>query len=73
MIAQKRWLAQWNGATAALDQQRRDDLRRLTAAQALRASETLLSLAVTCAPVPHRQSHSGLVEQQALLSRLRVR
>jgi hypothetical protein len=72
-IAQKRWLAQWTGATTALDEQRREDLRRLTPAQALTASETLLSLALTCAPATHRQAHSGLVEQQALLGRLRTR
>jgi hypothetical protein len=71
--AQKRWLAQWTGATAALDEQRRDELRRLTPAQALTASETLLSLALTCAPAPHRRTHSGLVDQQARLSRLRTR
>lgn len=68
-----RWLEQWTSAGPALAELRRQRLRALTESQALAASEAVLSLA-TLGPVsPRRRTHSGLVTQQALFHRHRVR
>jgi hypothetical protein len=71
--AQRAWLEQWKAAGPALAEQRRNDLRKLTGDNALAASEALLSLPITAPLSPSRRTHSGLVEQQALLNRLRSR
>jgi hypothetical protein len=64
----RRWLAQWQSAALELAEVRRQRLRRLTDAEALAASENLLSLAQMSSDHP-RWSSSGLVLQQALLHR----
>jgi hypothetical protein len=67
--AQREWLRQWESAGPALAEQRKKELRELSESQALEASESLLSLAMTTPLDPFRRTHSGLVEQQALLNR----
>jgi hypothetical protein len=66
---QKEWMSQWRRAAAALEQQRRDELRSLSEREALVASETLLSLFPLVTLDPDRFASSGLVQQQALLHR----
>ena len=70
---QREWLRQWLSAGPALAEQRKKELRGLSANQALQASDALLSLAVPTALDPSRRSHSGFVEQQALFHRNAVR
>lgn len=66
IAAQREWLRQWREAGSALAAQRREELRHLSDARALAASEALLSLVTTVAVSPRRLRWSGLVEQQAL-------
>ena len=65
------WMNQWREAAIALDEERRVALRLLSPEKALLASEALLSLADSTRSSERRRRHSGLVEMQALLSRLR--
>jgi hypothetical protein len=65
------WVEQWRAAAPALAHQREIELRALTPAQALAASEALLSLADPTRLSPERWRSSGLVEQQAILHRRR--
>lgn len=69
--AERSWLEQWRAAAVALERQRRDELRALSAEKALAASEALLSLADSGRVSDQRRSHSGFVEQQALFHRSR--
>lgn len=62
-------VAQWQRAAPALAGVRRDELRRLTDAEALAAAEELLDL-VRLLPPP--TGTSGLVEQQRLFARART-
>ncbi len=56
-------------AGQALDQVRREELRNLTDAEALAATEDLLDLLRF---LPPRQGKSGLVEQQRIFARARA-
>jgi len=67
--AQRLWLDQWKGAAIALEEQRRLELRTLTAERARTASDALLSVVPPGDLAAHRRTHSGLVEQQALFHR----
>lgn len=62
-------VAQWQRAGPALAQVHREELRRLTDADALAAAEELLDL-VRLLPPP--TAVSGLVEQQRLFARART-
>ena len=63
------WIGQWKGAGPALAEVRRREIRDLSDAEALAATEELLSLA-GCSPFPpERLASSGLVAQQALFHR----
>lgn len=62
-------VAQWRRAGPALAQVRRDELRRLTDAEALAAAEDLLDLLRL---LPPAAGVSGLVEQQRLFARART-
>lgn len=66
-------MEQWRAAAPALEEQRRRELRSLTAEQALTATETLLALASAAGLSAERRASSGLVEQQRLLHRRGVR
>jgi hypothetical protein len=65
--SQRRWMEQWRAASAALEAQRKGELRSLTAERALAASEALLSLASPAGLGRERRVTSGLVELQRLL------
>jgi len=67
--AQEAWMAQWRSAAIALAEQRARELGDLTDAEALAASDALLSLALAVPIDPARLTGSGLVRQQALLHR----
>jgi hypothetical protein len=69
---QQLWMKQWRSASVALAEQRKRELRGLSAQQALAASDALLSLAHLLAVHPSRVADSGLVRQQALFHRRRV-
>jgi len=61
-------VAQWRETGEVLEQMRRDNLRRLTDAEALETIERLLDLL----PLPPpRDNTSGLVQQQRLFAPLR--
>jgi hypothetical protein len=62
-------MAQWRAAAAALEDQRKRELRSLTAERALAAAEALLSLASPRSVSEQRRVQSGLVEQQRLFHR----
>lgn len=66
---EREWLRQWKNAAEALAEQRRNDLQRMTDAEALAGAGNLLSLVETVARNPARNVSSGLVTQQALLHR----
>jgi hypothetical protein len=69
VAAQRAWMAQWRAASAALAEQRKQELRAMSAGEALAASEALLSLALLI-PLPRsRSTGSGLVQQQAFFHR----
>jgi len=64
--AQQLWMTQWRGASVTLAEQRKKELREMSAQQALAAADALLSLAPLVALHPSRLTDSGLVSQQAL-------
>ncbi|MDB6124807.1 MAG: hypothetical protein JWQ71_3800 [Pedosphaera sp.] len=64
---QRQWLGQYRAAAIELEKQRWHELRALTEEQALRISDTLLSIPVA----NRRRKTSGLVEQQAVFQRAR--
>jgi hypothetical protein len=68
---QRAWLSQWKSARVALERVETLELRSLTAASALAASDALLSLARPEDVEPERIASSGLVEQQRLFLKLR--
>ena len=67
--AQEAWIAQWRSAAIALAEQRARELGGLTDAEALAASDALLSLALVVPIDPARLTGSGLVHQQELFHR----
>jgi hypothetical protein len=64
-------MAQWRKAAAALEVQRATELREMTEEQASAAAEALLDLAGSAPLNPIRETHSGLVELQSYLKKLR--
>jgi hypothetical protein len=69
--AQRAWMEQWRSAAKALEEQRKQELGAMSDAEALAASEALLSLALVVPINPDRLTDSGLVQQQALFHRRR--
>ncbi len=67
--AQRAWMEQWRRAATALEDQRKQELRAMSDADALAASEALLSLALLVHINPDRLADSGLVRQQAIFHR----
>jgi hypothetical protein len=67
--AERMWAEQWRAAAFALAEQRERELRALTPALALAASEALLALADPATLSVQRRTSSGLVEEQAILRR----
>ncbi|MEX2179710.1 MAG: hypothetical protein WD801_13420 [Gemmatimonadaceae bacterium] len=64
----RRWVETWRNAGPALASVKRDELRRLRTADALRQLADAFDAAVRGAP---RTETSGLVMQQAIFQRLR--
>ena len=67
--AQQRWIRQWQSASTMLAEQRKRELREMSAEQAFAAIEALLSVAPLIPLHPSRLTDSGLVRQQALFHR----
>lgn len=65
------WARGWQETGKQLEAIRRAELRALTPAQGLRATENVLSLAGSLPRSTVRRGSSGLVEQQRLFARLR--
>jgi hypothetical protein len=68
---QKAWARTWQATGEALERIRRTELRALTEAKGLAATDNLLSLGAGMALSAQRRGTSGLVEQQRLFARLR--
>lgn len=64
--AEQLWLAQWQEAAVALEEERRRRLAQLTDAEALRDADAVLALAGTAPVSEERGTSSGLVVQQSL-------
>lgn len=69
---QRRWVAQWKAAASALRSQREQELRTMTVEEAWAATDALLQLAESSPLDSKRETHSGLVELQSYLQRLRT-
>lgn len=69
--AQRAWMQQWRSAAKALEEQHQQELSAISDAEALAASDALLSLALVVPIDPDRLTDSGLVRQQALFHRRR--
>jgi hypothetical protein len=65
--AQRAWMRQWRVATLALAEQHERELRAMSPAEALAATDALLWLGSSIPLNPARLIDSGLVCQQALL------
>ena len=68
---ERHWAKQWSNASRALSDIRARELRALTQAVALQASDDLLSLFDPATVPRDRMISSGLVEFQRLLRRCR--
>jgi len=66
---ERRWIAQWQAARAALRAQRATELAALSDEQALAAADALLTVASSAGLPPAARASSGLVQQQALFHR----
>ena len=66
---QRRWIAQWQAARAALRAQRATELAALSDDQALEAADALLTVASSVGLPPAARASSGFVQQQALFHR----
>jgi hypothetical protein len=66
---QRRWIAQWQAARAALRAQRANELAAMSDEQALAAADALLTVASSSGLSPAARASSGLVQQQALFHR----
>ncbi len=67
----RQWAQTWEETGEVLAAVRRAELTAMTAEQALRATENLLSLGAETPVSAERRHRSGLVEQQALFALLR--
>ncbi|HEY5908187.1 MAG TPA: hypothetical protein VIZ31_09080 [Vicinamibacteria bacterium] len=70
---ERRWVENWAITGPLLEEQRRRDLRALTAERAMFLAEALFSLPWPEDVLARRRGHSGLLEMQDLLRRLRPR
>jgi hypothetical protein len=66
---ERRWVETWRWAGPELERIRRQELRAMTDARALVASNRVLALVGWLPRTPRRLATSGLIEQQALLRR----
>ena len=70
---ESRWVENWSVTGPLLEEQRRRELRSLSAERALFCAEALFSLPWPADVLAHRRPLSGLLEQQDLFRRLRTR
>lgn len=70
---ESRWVENWSVTGPLLEKQRRRELRELSAEQALFFAEALFSVPWPADVLARRRPQSGLLQQQDLFSRLRVR
>jgi hypothetical protein len=61
---EREWMAQWRSAAAALARVRADELSSLPAADALAATNILLTIGANVSPSVDRLTWSGLIEFQ---------
>jgi hypothetical protein len=66
---ERRWVETWRWAGPELERIRREELRAMSDARALIASNRVLAAVGWLPRTPRRSAASGLVEQQALLRR----
>jgi hypothetical protein len=64
------WVENWRETGRVLDEERRRELRELTADRALFLADALLSMPWPEEVLARRRGHSGLLEMRALLQRL---
>ena len=70
---QARWISQWKSAATELADQRAAELRQLTPADAWAAIEAVLTFPPSTPLSKQRREHSGLVEMQKHLEKLRTK
>lgn len=70
---ERRWVENWSQAGLVLEQQRRRELRSLTAERALFSAEALFSMPWPADVLARRRHTSGLLQQQDLFRQLRSR
>ncbi len=70
---QKKWMAQWRSAEAALLEIKREEMRALTDEDVLAACDLLLADADEFYVAPENKISSGLVEQQRIFMRAHPR
>jgi len=67
---ESRWVDNWSVAGPLLEEQRRRELRSLSAERALFCAEALFSMPWPAEVLAARRGHSGLLQQQDLFRRL---
>lgn len=70
---QKQWMAQWRLAEEGLREVKRQELQAMTEEEVLETCDMLLADADQFYIAPRFRSSSGLVEQQRIFQRARVR
>jgi hypothetical protein len=70
---ESRWVENWSVTGPLLEEQRRRELRALSAERALFFAEALFSVPWPADVLARRRPRSGLLEQQDLFRRLRAR
>jgi hypothetical protein len=70
---ERRWVENWSVTGPLLEEQRRRELRSLSAERALFCAEALFSMPWPEDVLAQRRRQSGLLEQQDLFRRLRPR
>jgi len=70
---ERRWVENWSAVGPLLEEQRRRELRSLTAERALFCAEALFSMPWPADVLARRRRYSGLLEQQDLFQKLRSR
>jgi hypothetical protein len=72
-LHEQRWVSNWLETGPILDEQRKSELRALTPERAAFLAEALFSMPWPEEVMAARRAHSGLLEMQDLLRRLRPR
>jgi hypothetical protein len=70
---ESRWVENWSVTGPLLEEQRRRELRSLSAERALFCAEALFSMPWPAEVLSNRRRQSGLLQQQDLFRRLRPR